>query len=126
MRKLISIAAVAVLALSGSATLADMPNQCLSQMSRMNMWMVPKKADAERLAEAGELLTSLVPSDVRVALARGEPIPPWSPDLGQVAIVQDTLGEATRSYLFADEMFIGELGTLLVCIAQGSQVETGN
>ena len=120
MRKLISIAAVAVLALSGSATMADMPDQCLSQMSRMNMWMVPKKADAERLGEAGELLTSLVPANVRVALARDEPLPPWSPDLGQIAIVLDTFGAAARSYLLSDEMFTDELGTLLVCIAKGN------
>ena len=120
MKKLISIAAVAVLALSGSATMADMPDQCLSQMSRMNMWMAPKKADAERLGEAGELLSSLVPVNVRVALARDEPLPPWSPDLGQIAIVLDTFGAAASSYLLADEMFTDELGTLLVCIANGN------
>ena len=119
MGKLILIAAAAVLVLSGSATMADMPNQCLSQMSRMNMWIAPKKGDAERLGAAGQLLTSLVPGNVRMALARGEPIPPWSPDLRQLAIVLDTFGAAMSSYLLADQMFIGELGTLLVCIAEG-------
>ena len=76
--------------------------------------MTPKKADAQQLGEAGERLTALVPANVRLSLAKGDPLPPdWSPDLGEIALILDAFGSAASNYLLADEMFTKELGTLL-------------
>ena len=119
MLKTLLLALALCLALGAPAAMAHMPDQCLSQMRKMNTWMTPKKADAQQLGEAGERLTALVPANVRLSLAKGEPLPPdWSPDLGEIALILDTFGSAASNYLLADEMFTKELGTLLVCIAE--------
>ena len=58
MKKMIGMLAAAAM-LWPAMSHAHMPNTCLSQMHRMNMWVAPKKADAARMAETGKRLTAL-------------------------------------------------------------------